>query len=258
MRRRTGVRVPKNKLASTPAEARAAFEEHKGTDMVIKAQALCGGRGRGHFSNGFKGGVHVVTSAAEAETFAAKMLNQRLITKQTSSEGLPVSKVLLMERLYLRRETYFSIMMDRASSGPLLIGSPRGGTSIEEVAAETPDLIFTEKVDIAEGVRPEQVMRLAKNMGFEGEAATEAAQTMTNLYKLFTTSDSTLVEINPLAETPEGHVYAVVCFLHLFCSSLSLFLFLSRKNKEAILWRELTSQWAIKNASICVGRQIKL
>ena len=206
---KNGVRVPKHALASSPAEAKAAFLAHKGNDMVIKAQALTGGRGRGAFKNGFKGGVHVVTSAHEAEAFAGKMLQQRLVTKQTSAEGLPVAKVLLMERLYLRRETYFSIMMDRTSSGPLLIGSPRGGMNIEEVAAETPDLIFTEKIDVAEGVRPEQAERLAKNMGFEGEALNEAAQTMMNLYKLFIASDATLVEINPLAETPEGHVYAI-------------------------------------------------
>jgi len=189
-----------------------AFEEFaslKGKrDMVIKAQILAGGRGKGKFSNGFKGGVHIVTSATEAADFASKMLGQRLITKQTSPQGQLCDKVLLTERLYLRRETYFSILMDRKSYGPILVGSPQGGTSIEEVASETPELIFTEQVDIMQGLKPEQVSRLATNMGFEGTACDQAADIMTKLYNLFIETDATLVEINPLAETPDGQVFA--------------------------------------------------
>ena len=197
----------------SPQETKAAFEkyaqEHGKRDMVIKAQVLTGGRGKGKFSNGFKGGVHVVCSSTEAADFASKMLGQRLITKQTTAQGLPCDKVLLTERLYLRRETYFSILMDRTSGGPILVASSRGGTSIEDVAHETPELIFTEKVDIMEGVKPEQVERLAAGMGFEGNSAVQAADIMTKLYNLFIQTDATLVEINPLAETPEGEVFAI-------------------------------------------------
>jgi len=207
-----GVPVPKNTLCKTPQETKAAFDAYAKVngkrDMVIKAQVLTGGRGKGKFSNGFKGGVHVVCSANEAADFASKMLGQRLITKQTTSQGLPCDKVLLTERLYLRRETYFSILMDRNSAGPLLVASSRGGTSIEDVAHETPELIFTEKIDIFEGVKPEQVERLAARMGFEGKSATQAADIMTKLYNMFIQTDATLVEINPLAETPDGDVFA--------------------------------------------------
>lgn len=176
--------------------------------MVLKAQVLTGGRGKGQFRNGFKGGVHVVCSANEAGDFAGKMLGQNLVTKQTTAAGQLCDKVLLTERLYLRRETYFSILMDRGSNGPLLIASPRGGTSIEDVAKETPELIFKEKVDIDVGVTPEQAMRLAVNSGYEGPAAEQAADIMTKLYNLFVDKDASLIEINPLAETPEGQVFA--------------------------------------------------
>jgi len=99
--------------------------------------------------------------------------------------------------------------MDRASAGPALVGSPRGGTSIEEVAAETPELIFKEAVDITTGPTREQVQRLVGNMGFQGAAGEAAERTVHKLYELFIASDATLVEINPLAETPDGKVYAI-------------------------------------------------
>lgn len=206
-----GVAVPENILCKTPAEAKRAFDEfsrEKGKgDMVIKAQVLAGGRGRGKFLNGFKGGVHVVTSANEAGDYASKMLGQSLVTKQTGPEGQPCNKVLLTERLYLRRETYFSILMDVTHGGPTMVASSRGGTSIEDVANETPELIFKEHIDIEQGLKPEAAERLAKNIGFEGKSLTQAADIMQKLYKLFIDTDATLVEINPLAETPDGKVY---------------------------------------------------
>mmetsp|Transcript_267 Transcript_267/g.274 ORF Transcript_267/g.274 Transcript_267/m.274 type:complete len:455 (-) Transcript_267:82-1446(-) len=214
-----GVKLPKGIVCSTPEQAEAAFTSdelggNEGKDVVIKAQALTGGRGRGHFKNGFQGGVHIVRHANEAKDIASKMLGQTLVTKQTGEEGKPVDRVFLMERLYLRREAYFSILMDRAHAGPILVGSPSGGMAIEDVAAATPELIFTERIDIQEGLTDEAVTRLTKNMGFEGQAAEECEDTIKKLYKLFLESDATLVEINPLSETPDGHVFVCDCKLN--------------------------------------------
>ncbi len=114
----------------------------EGKDCVIKAMVLAGGRGLGHFSNGFKGGVHMCAKPGDVERFASKMLGQNLITKQTGKEGLPCTKVMLAERMYMRREMYISIMLDRSAGGPMFIASPAGGTSIEDVAEATPELIF--------------------------------------------------------------------------------------------------------------------
>jgi len=203
-----GVAVPRGKLCKSPLEVKEAYESGSlGSDVVMKAQVLAGGRGRGTFKNGFKGGVHIVSKSQDAENMAKKMIGQILVTKQTGSEGKPCDKVFLMERLYLRRETYFSILLDRSHAGPTLVGSPCGGMNIEDVAADTPEMIFTEKIDIMEGITATQVNRLAKNMGFEGESETKAAELMTRLYNMFVATDSTLVEINPLAETPNGDVF---------------------------------------------------
>ena len=129
----------------------------EGKDCVIKAMVLTGGRGLGHFSNGFRGGVHLCNKPGDVEKFASKMIGQNLITKQTTSAGMPCSKVMIVERQYMRREMYVSIMLDRAAGGPIFIASPAGGTSIEDVAESTPELIFKQPVNIMEGITDAQV-----------------------------------------------------------------------------------------------------
>ena len=146
-------------------------------------------------------------SSNEAASFAGKMLGNTLVTKQTGKEGKPCNKVMLMERLYLRRETYFSILMDRQYNGPVMVGSPEGGMAIEDVAAATPEKIFTEPVDIIAGVQQEQVDRMAANLGYKGDQAVQAAEIMTSLYNTFIDTDATMIEINPFAETADGQVY---------------------------------------------------
>jgi len=201
------VAVPAGFVASTPAEAEQAAQKLEGPDYVIKAQILAGGRGKGKFLNGFEGGVHVANSILEARGLAAKMLGQRLVTKQTGPDGKPVNKVLIAERSYLRRETYFAILMDRESGGPVLVASPKGGMDIEAVAASAPELIFKEAVNITVGTRDDQLERLAKRVGFSQPAIIDQAKTvMRNLYSLFLSCDCTLVEVNPMAETHNGKV----------------------------------------------------
>eukprot|EP00516_Mucochytrium_quahogii_P006009 CAMPEP_0203751412 /NCGR_PEP_ID=MMETSP0098-20131031/5493_1 /ASSEMBLY_ACC=CAM_ASM_000208 /TAXON_ID=96639 /ORGANISM=" , Strain NY0313808BC1" /LENGTH=444 /DNA_ID=CAMNT_0050641129 /DNA_START=80 /DNA_END=1414 /DNA_ORIENTATION=- len=204
----SGVPTPKGVVAKTPEEALEVFESGTlGNDVVIKAQVLAGGRGKGTFKNGFKGGVQMVAKADEAKDIAKKMLGQILVTKQTGSDGKPCERVFMMERLYLRRETYFSILMDRSTNGPCLVGSPCGGMNIEDVAAETPEKIFTEPIDIMTGITDEQALRMAANLGFEDGAQEKAKDVITKLYGMFIETDGTLVEINPLAETREGDVF---------------------------------------------------
>jgi succinyl-CoA synthetase beta subunit len=97
------------------------------------------------------------------------MLGNRLVTKQSGAEGKPVHKVLITERLYLRRETYFAILMDRQFGGPVMVASSKGGMNIEDVAASTPEAIFKEPIEMLRGVGDEQIERLAHCMGFRSE-----------------------------------------------------------------------------------------
>jgi succinyl-CoA synthetase beta subunit len=179
-------------------------------DVVIKAQVLSGGRGLGTFKNGFKGGVHMVTRPGQARDYAEKMLGQSLVTKQAPA-GILCNRVLLMERMYMRNEMYLSILMDRASQGPLMVCSPKGGTSIEDVAKSNPEVIFTLPIDIETGLTEEGCSYMASNLGLQPgtEPHAKAMTLMNNLYDMFLACDCTQVEVNPLAETPEGDI--VVC-----------------------------------------------
>eukprot|EP00611_Tribonema_gayanum_P000856 TRINITY_DN10641_c1_g1_i4.p2 TRINITY_DN10641_c1_g1~~TRINITY_DN10641_c1_g1_i4.p2 ORF type:complete len:456 (-),score=180.84 TRINITY_DN10641_c1_g1_i4:253-1620(-) len=212
------VGTPISIMATSPEEAETACKEIMAkpgpggmkTDVVIKAQVLSGGRGLGHFENGFKGGVHMCSTPAEARKYAEKMLGNKLITKQTGAGGLPCHKVLLMERVYMRREMYLSIMMDRTYKGPVVVACASGGTSIEDLAEHSPELVMKMPVSITKGLTEEQADKIAKHLELvPGTPAYDnGITTLKNLYEMFIKKDCTLVEINPLAETPDGRVLA--------------------------------------------------
>ena len=135
------------------------------------------------------------------------MLGNRLITKQTPPDGIPVSKVMVAEAIDITRETYFCILMDRESNGPVIVASPDGGVDIEEVAEKTPERIKKVPVDIFTGVTEDMANDIAAFLGFEGELKTQCADQVKHLYKMFVDVDCLQLEINPLAETPQGKIY---------------------------------------------------
>src|SRR3977135_2907296 len=118
-----GVATPRGKAASTPEEAEQAARELGTNNLVVKAQIHAGGRGKGTFTNGFKGGVHLVKSAKEAREVAAKMLGQTLVTHQPGPHGRVVNKVLITESAEIAREMYFAILRDRPIAAPLVVAS---------------------------------------------------------------------------------------------------------------------------------------
>jgi succinyl-CoA synthetase beta subunit len=208
-----GVTVPRGGVATSLDEVNQVYKTiiGEGKDCVVKAMVLAGGRGLGHFDNGFKGGVHLCTKPGDVQRVASKMLGHNLITKQTTAAGLPCTKVMLVERIYMRREMYISIMLDRAAGGPVFIASPAGGTSIEDVAAATPELIFKQPVNIMEGITDAQSTYLATSLGFTpgSQLHKDCKQIVEKLYQMFRAHDCTLVEVNPMAETSDGRV--MVC-----------------------------------------------
>src|SRR3954467_7844429 len=110
-----GVATPPGKAASTPAEAEQVARELGTNNLVVKSQIHAGGRGKGTFTNGFKGGVHVCKTSSQAGDIAAKMLNNTLVTAQTGPAGRLVRKVLIAEAREIERELYFAILVDRAT-----------------------------------------------------------------------------------------------------------------------------------------------
>lgn len=205
-----GVLTQKWRLVDDISKAEEAAKSLNAKEIVVKAQIHAGGRGKGTFTeNGFKGGVKLCNTPAEAKDLCAKMLGNHLVTKQTGPEGAHVQKIMLAESIDLAKELYFAILMDRASQGPVMVASPAGGVDIEEVAEKMPDQIFKEVIDITTGPKPEQTKRLAEALGFKGADVANAQDQMSRLYTLFTKSDATQVEVNPLAITPDNKLYAV-------------------------------------------------
>lgn len=202
-----GISVPRQAVAGTVGEADAAARAIGG-DVIVKAQILAGGRGMGHFDTGLQGGVHVCHSPEEVQRIAEGMLGNRLITRQTGPEGQVVSKVLIAQRHYIRREIYFSIVLDRASSGPVILGSAQGGMNIEEVAATNPEALVKLPVDCNVGLTKAQALEVAERLRFEDNQE-EAATQIQGLYDMFVSLDCTQLEINPLAETADGGVMCV-------------------------------------------------
>uniref|UniRef100_A0A915JKL5 Succinyl-CoA synthetase beta chain n=1 Tax=Romanomermis culicivorax TaxID=13658 RepID=A0A915JKL5_ROMCU len=187
------------------------FSTIGGRDFILKAQVLAGGRGRGHFDNGLQGGVQLVYSPDEAKKLADKMIGHRLITKQTDSKGKLCKEVMVCHRLFTRREFYFSITMDRKYSGPVMIGSSKGGVNIEEVAKEHPDAIITIPVNISEGIKREQAEEMIRKLGLPDSCLEQGIDMITKLYNLFINADCNLLEINPLAEDSAGNVICMDC-----------------------------------------------
>ncbi|CAD0195471.1 unnamed protein product [Chrysodeixis includens] len=195
--RDAGIPVPRFNVATTKDEAIKFAKELNSKDMVLKAQVLAGGRGRGAFKNGLKGGVKMVDTVEVAGDLAGKMLKQYLVTKQTGAAGRICNKVMVTERKFPRREFYIAIMMERSFNGPVIIASSQGGVSIEDVAAENPDAITYEPIDIVKGITQEQIGRVLKKINLE---TPEASDMIKRMYDLFLKKDALLIEVNPYAE----------------------------------------------------------
>lgn len=204
-----GVPSPKGMVAGTAEEAEAAANSIGGSGLVVKAQVHAGGRGKGTFKNGFKGGVHLADTPAEIKELAAQMLGQTLVTHQTGEEGRLVSKVMVAESVDIEKEFYLSVLLDRATCRPVIVASTEGGMDIETVAEETPDKIVKEFIHPLAGLQPYQVRKLTAVFGLTGDAAKQFSKLIKNLYKLFIACDCDMVEINPLVLTPCGQVLAL-------------------------------------------------
>jgi succinyl-CoA synthetase beta subunit len=203
------VATTRGRVAATLDEAEQIACELGDIDIVVKAQIHAGGRGKGSFKNGFKGGVHVRKTPDEVRDVAAKMLGQILVTHQTGPTGRLVNKVLVAESADIAREIYFAVLLDRASAAPLIVASTEGGVEIEAVAAKSPEKIIREPIDPLAGLQPYQARKLASQLGFESSQLKNASKLFEGLYRTFIAYDCSMVEVNPLVVTNKGEVLAL-------------------------------------------------
>ena len=197
--REFGLLVPGGYPAFSVDEAVAAAERLGGPVWVVKAQIHAGGRGRG-------GGVKVVKSIDGVREEAGNILGMRLVTHQTGPGGKQVNRLYIEDGSQIARELYLSVLVDRATSRVAFIASTEGGMDIEQVAAETPGKIITITVDPATGVSGFHGRDIAFGLRLEGDQIKQCSRLIGNLYRCFMQKDASLLEINPLVVTRDGHL----------------------------------------------------
>jgi len=205
-----GVNVPKGIMVDTihhAVEAAKNLHSQVNCDVwAVKAQIHAGGRGKG-------GGVKIARSYKEVEKFAGEILGMQLITPQTGPQGKTVRRLLIEENIYYDgpekpEEFYFSILLNRSKGHLIVLYSPMGGMNIEEVAKETPELIFTEDIDPLTGLTGFQCRRIAFNLGLNGDSFKNMLKFSENAYKAYIGMDANMLEINPLFKAADGKILA--------------------------------------------------
>ena len=235
-----GVPVPKGIVAETPEEAVEAAkklqEETGTTSWAIKAQVHAGGRGKA-------GGVKIAKSIDEVKLYASQIIGMTLVTKQTGAAGKLVRKVLVEESISYPNaegkidvaEYYMSILLNRATGRNIVMYSPKGGMNIEEVAEQTPELIYKEEINPATGLLPFQAGRIAFNLGLSGDAMKNMKKFVSALVNAYLKSDSSMMEINPVFKTSDGKILAADCKVKLDDNALF-------RQKEFAAMRDITEE----------------
>ena len=189
-----GVPVLKGIVATTPEEAKAAAEEIGGL-TVIKAQVKTGGRGKA-------GGVKLAKNPDEAYEYAQQILGMDI-------KGHTVHRVLVAQGADIAEEYYFSILLDRANRSYLAMCSVEGGMEIEQLAAERPEALAKVEVDPLVGIDFAKAQEIVEAAGFSAELQPKVVEVLVKLGDVFKKEDATLVEVNPLVQTPEGDILAL-------------------------------------------------
>jgi succinyl-CoA synthetase beta subunit len=191
---RYGIPFPKGELITSASRAMEAVAKLK-PPFVVKSQVLVAGRGKA-------GGILFAGSVAEAEKAAEKLL-------KTEIKGASVKKVLIEEKLSVKKELYFGVTIDRFERCYVAVASPTGGIDIEETAAKTPQTISKILIDPLHGLTSSNARQIARNIGYRGIQLEELARIFEKLYQAGIDYDAELIEINPLAETDEGKFVAL-------------------------------------------------
>lgn len=213
-----GVAIQEGIVADTPEQAvEAAKELQKQTGTgwwVVKAQIHAGGRGKGKVNETGSNGVVLAKNLDEVKEKSKNILGGTLVTIQTGPAGKKVNKVLIAQDVYYpgesaTKEFYMSVLLNRQSGRNIIMYSTEGGMNIEDVAHNTPHLIFKEEIDPKVGLQAFQTRKIAFNLGLEGEAFKQMTKFVSALYKAYDSTDSAMFEINPVLKTSDNKIIAV-------------------------------------------------
>ena len=199
---RYGVAIPRGEVAYRKEEARGTAQRLKTNIVVVKAQIHAGGRGKA-------GGVKLARSADEAADIASQILGMNLVTLQTGPGGRIVKRLLIEEGLDIKRETYLSLLVDRATGKVVFLASTEGGVEIEEVAKDNPNAIMREFIEPVVGLQAYQARKIAFGLGLSMDVVNNAVPVLLNLYRAFIDTDASMLEINPCVVTGDGKLFAL-------------------------------------------------
>ncbi len=194
-----GVAVPNGVFGLTVEELIEKSKSLKTNKYILKAQIHAGGRGKA-------GGVKILDSIEELKKASKEMMGKKLITHQTGSEGKVVRRLYVEESSNIEKEFYLSCLVDRASSKIAFISSDQGGVDIEEVAKKNPEKIITTKINYSKEISNKDCENIIKIFSLEQKAQEQAKNLIKAIYKMFVSTDASMVEINPLILTKEGNL----------------------------------------------------
>ena len=238
------VPVQEGIACSTVAEAEAAYttikQQYNSPFAVIKAQIHAGGRGKGTVIGTEQKGVAVAKNAEAVKTIAGNLLGGTLVTIQTGEEGKLVNKILVAQDVYYDgpnpvKEFYLSVLMDREKCKNVIMYSTEGGMNIEDVAHDTPELIFKEWITPGASLAGYQARKIAFNLGLSGDAFKNCVKFVGNLYEAFVGLDCGMLEINPLFKTSDDKIIAVDCKMNIDDNALI-------RQKEVAALRDVTEE----------------
>ncbi|MBT6355575.1 MAG: ADP-forming succinate--CoA ligase subunit beta [Nitrosomonadales bacterium] len=185
-----------------PEEIKSCLRNNK--TFVFKSQIHAGGRGK-------SGGVKLISNLNDAEIFISNQLGSRLKTYQNLPNGQPVNKILIEEKILIKNELYFSLLVDRQTESIVILCSTEGGTEIEDTAKKHEDLLFKEYITIGKKPTEQQIINLSNNLKIPSEAEQDFKNFVQNTFKLFIEKDLSLIEINPLILSKKNKIIALDC-----------------------------------------------
>ncbi len=200
--RKHAISTPDGIPAFSVEQALDAYNQLNCGTVVVKAQIHAGGRGKG-------GGVKLAHNRDEVKALAKEILGMTLITHQTGPAGKEVQRILIESGANIDKEFYAAITLDRGREMDVFMVSTEGGVEIEKVAAETPEKIIKVWINPLLGMKSFQARKLAYGLNLTDSAFKEATATFMKMYACYQDTDASLVEINPLVLTEEGHILAL-------------------------------------------------
>ena len=194
-----GIEVPNGVFALSVEDLIKKAKQLNTDKYVLKAQIHAGGRGKA-------GGVKILKNIDELAKASKELLGKKLITPQTGPEGKEVKRLYVEESSSIEKEFYLSCLVDRASSKIAFISSDQGGMNIEDVAKNKPEKIITTKLDISEDISEDDCERIIKIFNLKDNSKLAATSLIKSIYKMFISTDASLVEINPLILTKDKKI----------------------------------------------------